>query len=86
MDFLTVILRGAHAGMMSALLTTALFVLGEEKGRALLKAADLPATVLFISPDTTAGYRLGEVLPAGGASLRNLLQKQTGNVRWEDGE
>lgn len=82
----TVILRGDHAGMMSDLLTTALFVLGEEKGRALLKAADLPATVLFISPDTTAAYRLGEALPAGGASLRNLLQKQAGNVRWEDGE
>ena len=72
--------------MMSDLLTTALFVLGEEKGRALLKAADLPATVLFISPDTTAAYCLGEALPAGGASLRNLLQKQAGNVRWEDGE
>ena len=82
----TVVLRGDHAGMMSDLLTTALFVLGEEKGRALLKAAGLPATVLFISPDTTAAYRLGEALPAGGASLRNLLQKQAGNVRWEDGE
>ena len=82
----TVILRGDHAGMMSDLLTTALFVLGEEKGRALLAEAGLPATVLFISPDTTAAYRLGEALPAGGASLRNLLQKQAGNVRWEDGE
>ena len=82
----TVILRGDHAGMMSALLPTALFVLGEEKGRALLAEAGLPATVLFISPDTTAAYRLGEALPAGGASLRNLLQKQAGNVRWEDGE
>ena len=81
----TVILRGDHAGMMSDLLTTALFVLGEEKGRALLKAAGLPATVLFISPDTTAAYRLGEVLPAGGASLQCILQKQAAGVRWEEG-
>lgn len=82
---ITVILRGDHAGMMSDLLTTALFVLGEEKGRALLKAAGLPATVLFISPDTTAAYCLGEALPAGGASLQCILQKQAAGVRWEEG-
>lgn len=81
----TVVVRGAHAGMTGELLTTALFVLGEEKGRALLEGTGTDADVLFVAPDPArpGACLLSAFSPDGAPPLPERLQKQAGNVRWE---
>ena len=78
----TVIARGKHAGELSDILTTALFVLGEEKGRALLESCGEDVTALFLTQDG-ATIRLSEAKSGDLPAMHELLTDVAESAAWE---
>lgn len=82
LEGVTVVVRGEHAGELSDILTTALFVLGEEKGKALIENCGEDVTALFVQQDGTV-FRLGTAKSGEMPDLRGILEDVDDSVAWE---
>jgi len=82
LEGVTVVARGEHAGELSDILTTALFVLGEEKGKALIENCGEDVTALFVQQDGTV-FRLGTAKSGEMPDLRGILEDVDDSVAWE---
>ncbi|MDY6268331.1 MAG: FAD:protein FMN transferase [Selenomonadaceae bacterium] len=78
----TVIARGEHAGELSDILTTALFVLGEQRGRELIEQSGIDATALFVRQDGTF-LRLATATSGDLPDARDILEDVDESVAWE---
>ena len=79
MQGVTVIVRGEHAGAVSDLLTTALFVMGEERGCQLVENSGLEATALFVQDGV-----LSTATSGGMPDFRTLMTDVSGKFSWQE--
>ena len=81
----TVLARGEHAGELTDILTTTLFVMGEEKGKAFLKTCGEDASALWIAqdPQDPEAFRLGAAASGGAPEMQELLTDVSQNADWE---
>lgn len=82
LEGVTVVARGEHAGELSDILTTALFVLGEEKGKALVESCGEDVTALFVRQDGK-NLRIGTAKSGELPDLRDILEDVDDSVAWE---
>ena len=82
LEGVTVVARGEHAGELSDLLTTALFVLGEEKGKALIESCGEDVTALFVRQDGET-FCLGTAKSGELPNLKGILEDVDDSVAWE---
>ena len=79
----TVIARGDHAGTLTAILTTTLFVMGEEKGKAFLETSGIDASALWISQQGNA-FHFGTATSGNAPAMRDTLTDVAQSVAWAD--
>ncbi|MCI6099647.1 MAG: FAD:protein FMN transferase [Selenomonas sp.] len=82
LEGVTVVARGEHAGELSDILTTALFVLGEEKGKALIESCGEDVTALFVRQDGET-FCLGTAKSGELPNLKGILEDVDDSVAWE---
>lgn len=79
----TVIARGDHAGTLTDILTTTLFVMGEEKGKAFLETSGIDASALWISQQGNA-FHFGTATSGNAPAMRDTLTDVAQSVAWAD--
>ena len=78
----TVIATGDHAGTLTDILTTTLFVLGEEKGKAFLKTCGLDASALWVTQDGDT-FRFGTAASGDAPAMQDVLTDVAESAQWE---
>ena len=79
----TVIARGDHAGTLTDILTTTLFVMGEEKGKAFLETSGIDASALWISQQGNA-FHFGTATSGNAPAMRDTLTDVAQSVACAD--
>ena len=79
----TVVAQGDHAGTLTDILTTTLFVMGEEKGKAFLENNGIDANALFITQQGDT-FRFTPVQSGNAPAMRDVLTDVAQSVAWAD--